>query len=154
MTHKKVDKKDLNYKQKTFADAYATGLSGSVSARVAGYADNSAGQHANHLLKNPKIHEYIEEKRKQVEESLGVSLETCVAKYLELAKLSQGKKDFNTAKQCIDSITKVMDYLPKQTVQRTENKVQFELLLKQLDSLPEVREINPLVSNVQTLDTK
>ena len=31
-----------------------------------------------------------------------------------------------------------------------KNKVQFELLLKQLDSLPEVKEINPLVSNVQT----
>ena len=93
---------------------------------------------------------YIDEQRKHVEDNLGISLETCVAKYLELAKLSQTKKDYNTAKQCVDSIAKIMDYNPKEKVQRTENKVQFELLLKQLDQLPEVTEINPLVSDVQT----
>ena len=88
-------------------------------------------------------------RRKQVEDNLGISLETCIAKYLELAKLSQTKKDYNTAKQCIDSIAKVMDYNPKEKVQRTENKVQFELLLKQLDSLPEVKQINPIVTEAQ-----
>ena len=42
-----------------------------------------------------------------------------------------------------------MDYNPKEKVQRTENKVQFELLLKQLDTLPEVKQINPIVTKAQ-----
>lgn len=147
---KNMSDKKLTPRQKIFAEAYASGKSGTESAKIAGYADKSAGQQANKLISNPQIHTYIDEQRKQVEDSLGISLETCVAKYLELAKLSQTKKDYNTAKQCIDSIAKVMDYNPKEKVQRTENKVQFELLLKQLDQLPEVKEINPLVSDVQT----
>ena len=145
----KQDRK-LSNRQKLFAEAYASGKTGTESARLAGYADKSSGQQANKLISNPQILNYIEEQRKQVEDNLGISLETCVAKYLELAKLSQTKKDYNTAKQCVDSIAKVMDYNPKERVQRTENKVQFELLLKQLDQLPEVTEINPLVSDVQT----
>ena len=145
----KQDRK-LSNRQKLFAEAYASGKTGTESARLAGYADKSSGQQANKLISNPNILNYIDEQRKHVEDNLGISLETCVAKYLELAKLSQTKKDYNTAKQCIDSIAKVMDYNPKEKVQRTENKVQFELLLKQLDQLPEVKEINPLVSNVQT----
>jgi len=140
----------LSNRQKLFAEAYASGKTGTESAKLAGYADKSSGQQANTLINNPKIHTYIDERRKQVEQNLGVSLETCVAKYLELAKLSQTKKDYSTAKQCVDSIAKIMDYNPKEKVQRTENKVQFELLLKQLDQLPEVKEINPLVSDVQT----
>ena len=153
MTQKKDTKtkstKDLSNRQKLFAEAYASGKSGTESAKLAGYADKSSGQQANHLLSNPQIHTYIDERRKQVEDNLGISLETCIAKYLELAKLSQTKKDYNTAKQCIDSIAKVMDYNPKEKVQRTENKVQFELLLKQLDTLPEVKQINPIVTKAQ-----
>ena len=93
---------------------------------------------------------WVELKRKEVEQSLGISLEYCAGQYIELAKLSRQKKDHNTAKQCIDSLAKLMDYFPKEKVQRTENKVQFELLLKQLDQVPEIKELNPLVSDVQT----
>ena len=153
MTQKKDTKtkstKDLSNRQKLFAEAYASGKSGTESAKLAGYADKHAGNTANRLVNNAEIHTYIDERRKQVEDNLGISLETCIAKYLELAKLSQTKKDYNTAKQCIDSIAKVMDYNPKEKVQRTENKVQFELLLKQLDTLPEVKQINPIVTKAQ-----
>ena len=147
---KNSEEKELSLKQKRFAEAYATGLTGSESARLAGYADKAAGQQAHALKKNPQIQAHIELKRKEVEQSLGISLEYCAGQYIELAKLSRQKKDHNTAKQCIDSLAKLMDYFPKEKVQRTENKVQFELLLKQLDQVPEIKELNPLVSDVQT----
>ncbi len=148
-----IDGKKLTLKQKRFANAYAVGHNGTQAAKIAGYADKSSGQQANVLMKNPQINSHIETQRKLAEEKLGISLEYCAKQYIELAILSRKEKDNATSKSCIDSLSKLMNYLPKENRQVTENKVQFELLLKQLDSTPKVKELNAIVSDVQTCET-
>ncbi|MCA2854706.1 MAG: terminase small subunit [Chitinophagaceae bacterium] len=73
----------LSKKQLRFAEEYMIDFNGAQAAIRAGYTANSAKIHAVRLLKNKAIHDLIEQKRKELSERIGVSVDKVVN---ELAK--------------------------------------------------------------------
>ena len=84
----------LTNRQREFARYYVEGIySNAECARKAGYADNSAGSIAGHLLagkKFPHLVEYIQELRQERERRYGV---TVIGQLKRLDELSHGAED-------------------------------------------------------------
>lgn len=71
----------LNERQKAFADYFLKLGNATEAAISAGYKPKYAGTNADKLLKNTKIQEYIEERRKQVESERIASIEEVMRFY-------------------------------------------------------------------------
>ena len=118
-------------RKETFANAYAVSENANSSAKIAGYNNNTSGSLLRH---NVNVQERIQNLRLETEENTKVSLQWTVEKYIEIFDLAKKAKDFSSARQCVDSITKVMDYLPKDKHTTNNSAIKFEVLLKQLES--------------------
>lgn len=63
----------MNDKQKRFADEYLIDFNGTKAAIRAGYAENSAAVQASQMLNNEAIKSYIEKRKLEMDEELGLS---------------------------------------------------------------------------------
>jgi len=74
--------KRLNRRQEDFClEFIKNGGNGTKAAMFAGYADKSAGQMANKLLKNPKIIQWVEHLRGKIEDELNLSFEAVAKEF-------------------------------------------------------------------------
>lgn len=64
---------ELNERQKRFVDEYLIDLNATQAAIRAGYSENGAAVHASRMLINPNILEYLNLRREQVSERLGIT---------------------------------------------------------------------------------
>mgnify|MGYP003113441053 FL=1 len=118
-------------KEKQFAEAMAITNNASDSAKKIGLSSSSS---ASMLRHNVNVQERIQNLRLEVEDNTEVSLQWTIEKYIDLFNVAKKKEDYSTARNCIDSITKVMDYLPKDKHTTNNSAIKFEVLLKQLES--------------------
>jgi phage terminase small subunit len=110
----------LTNRQREFARYYVEGIySNAECARKAGYADNSAGSIAGHLLagkKFPHLVEYIQELRQERERRYGV---TVIGQLKRLDELSHGAEDAGQFSAAINA-EKIRSALGGLTVDRRE----------------------------------
>lgn len=67
--------KEITPQRKLFCDCWLLCMNATEAAIQAGYSPKTAGSQGHDLLKIPEIREYIEERRKQREELVGISQE-------------------------------------------------------------------------------
>lgn len=112
-------KDELSSKQIKFCEYYATGLNGAESARLSGYAKDSAKTSAYRLLKNEKIKQKIKELKSEILDELNVSPAYILNKLKNLAEANINdyyEKD-SEGKLKLKDITK----LPKALTERIQS---------------------------------
>lgn len=99
----------LTAKQKRFADEWLLSMNATDAAKKAGFSKKTAESQGSRLLRNVKVKEYIEKRRKESEELLGFSKNTML-------------KDLLSAKdRCLQAIP-VMEFVDGEWVHNGEWK--------------------------------
>jgi phage terminase small subunit len=88
----------LTAKQKKFGDEYLIDLNQKQAAIRAGYSLRTAESQASRLLVNVKVQEYINKRRKEIEQERGVSPESVIADLQNAVEIALGVKE--TLVQC------------------------------------------------------
>jgi len=80
----------LTEKQKKFCDEYLVDLNATQAYIRAGYKDSKAAEvSAHHLLRNPKIEEYINSKQEEVRDRNGITVDFIVNGIKDIALLGE-----------------------------------------------------------------
>lgn len=100
------DMAGLNARQQRFVDEYCIDLNATQAAIRAGYSKNTAEVQASRLLRNVKIAEAIEAKRKRLEVKAEVSAEWVLKELVDNVKVAKESGDLNPANKALELIGK------------------------------------------------
>ncbi|PUZ25032.1 terminase small subunit [Chitinophaga parva] len=75
----------LNEKQKRFCEEYLVDLNATKAAIRAGYSQATAYSQGHDLLKKPEVQAYLAEKRKELQERTGITVERVLREYARIA---------------------------------------------------------------------
>ena len=126
-------KKKLNQKQQKFADFMASSGNQTESAILAGYSPKRAHVTGSELVRNRNVSKEIIRSRERIEEELGIDPLWCARKYVELFQTSEATGNFSAARGCLDSLSKLMEWFPREEKKSHENKFGIELMLKKIE---------------------
>ena len=126
-------KKKLNQKQQKFADFMASSGNQTESAILAGYSPKRAHVTGSELVRNRKVSEQIIRSRERIEEELGIDPLWCARKYVELFQNSEANGNFSAARGCLDSLSKLMEWFPKEENKSHGNEFGIEVMLKKIE---------------------
>ena len=126
-------KKRLNQRQQKFAEFMASSGNQTESAIMAGYSPKRAHVTGSELVRNRNVSEEIIRSRGRIEEELGIDPLWCARKYVELFENSEEKGNYSAARGCLDSLSKLMEWFPREEKKSHENKFGIELMLKKIE---------------------
>ena len=78
--------KELNIKQRLFADEYLKDLNGKQAAIRAGYSERTAEQQASRLLSHVKVQEHLQVKRTKLEKKTDITQEWVLKNFKKVFK--------------------------------------------------------------------
>lgn len=115
--------RDLTTKQSLFIDHYLISFNATKAAKMAGYAENSAGVTGCELLKNPKIKDAIDKKLDEIKDELIAERDEILRLYT--AQLRDSDLGAAERKQAADSLAKVYGlFIDKAEVKLEEVKLE------------------------------
>lgn len=134
--------KELNERQKRFADLYLELGNASEAARQAGYSEKTAGYNTAKLLNNIKIKEYIDERLKQLEDQKIADV-TEVMQYLTAGMRQELEEEVIVTEGCGDGISEAV--IKKKKISIKDSNKCAELLAKRFGILTDNMNVNMVV---------
>ena len=105
-------------------EARLKGKSAADSLRHAGYSENTA----THEVGRQLTLKYVDQEIKEELKAKDINTDWLLKEYLRLKKLTEGTKDYNTAKATIDSIAKFIAQIPDKLDLTQVDKADQEIL--------------------------
>ena len=134
--------RELNARQKRFAELYLELGNASEAAKQAGYSEKSAASNADKLLKNTNVKNYIDELLKKIEDQKIADV-TEVMQYLTAGMRQELEEEVIVTEGCGDGISEAV--IKKKKISIKDSNKCAELLAKRFGILTDNVNVNMVV---------
>ena len=134
--------RELNARQKRFAELYLELGNASEAAKQAGYSEKSAASNADKLLKNTNVKNYIDELLKKIEDQKIADV-TEVMQYLTAGMRQELEEEVIVTEGCGDGISEAV--IKKKKISIKDSNKCAELLAKRFGILTDNMNVNMVV---------